>query len=102
MARTPRASVPKTTGQGISRLSYQKGRRLSGKDDVPSVKSSSGPGQGSSRSYGKFETTTKVDPINVSYGDTIEPTDLKDIEGMFKGGPPKGPKLSHGKERKLK
>ena len=62
MARTPRATVSKTSGQGISRLSYQKGRSLGGNigavkaagikmDAGPDIK---GPGStGGKRSYGK-------------------------------------------------
>lgn len=80
MARAPRASVSKTSGQGISRLSYQKGRKLGNtgaqaiaKVDTPDVKST--------RSYGKSEGKYPSG-INVSYGDTIEPGDLEDVRKL--------------------
>jgi hypothetical protein len=81
MARTPRATVSKTSGQGTSRLAYQKTRSLTKGADVPSVK---GPGKldmSAPRSYGK-SGPVGTDPsgkMNVSYGDTFDPTDLADI-----------------------
>ena len=90
MARTPRASVSKTSGQGISRLSYQRGRKLAG--GTPDIKSpretsfgsesSSGRSRGKARDYGK-----QVEGLNVSYGETFHPTDLDDIENSFKDSP---------------
>jgi len=83
MARTPRASVSKTSGQGVSRLSYQKGRSL-GKTDAPSVGKGDTPkleggGGGSNRSYGKSGLDQGM---NISYGDTYEPTDLADVQAL--------------------
>lgn len=86
MARAP-SRVSKTTGQGVSRRAYQTSYALGqkGTGEVPGtgLKFTTGQSaQGRSREYGK----TKVDPgrkINVSYGDTIEPTDLADINRMY-------------------
>lgn len=79
MARTPRASVSKTSGQGVSRLAYKVGHELgnrgSGSEFKSTLKAPSGK-----RDYGKLDTKGS---FNVSYGDTVEPGDLKDIEAMF-------------------
>lgn len=40
MARTPRASVPKTSGQGVSRRAYQQGYAL--RNQGPKVKTEAG------------------------------------------------------------
>ena len=93
MARTPRASVSKTSGQAISRGAYQKTRSLTKNASIPSVK---GPGKldlSTPRGYGK---TSKVgaDPsgsMNVSYGDTFDPTDLADITAQDPQKAPKNP-----------
>lgn len=97
MARAPRASVSKTSGQGISRLGYQKARTLGG-----NISSAAGGGLGSGRSSGgggggeKIGTTgTGRDyskqlklfgspPMDVAFGDTNapEPGDLSGIKGM--------------------
>lgn len=96
MARAPRASVSKTSGQGVSRRAYQSAYRLgqhgsaaSGLKAKTSVDGSS-PGGGSSpkygpRNYGKGETPH----FNVSYGDTMEPGDLADIMALGEGSPPR-------------
>lgn len=101
MARAPRARVSQTSGQGISRLSYQKGYSLG------NMKGSAAPGVST-----KFEGTDKREyskkqeypaGINVSYGDTIEPTDLKDTKAMFASKPTKsGVSTATGKAKKLK
>ncbi len=86
MARTPRATVSKTSGQGVSRLAYQQAYRSRNKssplDSGPSVSSDSSK---ASREYGKSSKPKKFEPktgreFNVSYGDTYHPTDLADIE----------------------
>lgn len=99
MARTPRATVSKSSGQGVSRLSYQRGRSLAGLDDAPKV-SARFSSSSDSRNYGK--TDTPKGSMNVSYGDTYEPTDLKDVENMFRGAPAKGPSLKPTKSKGLK
>jgi hypothetical protein len=91
MPRAPRASVSKTSGQGISRLSYQKGYALKGgAESGLSAKFPSGGGQ--ERSYAKKGSAAKpekAEGINVSYGDTYEPTDLGDIEALGERQVPK-------------
>jgi len=107
MARTPRASVSKTSGQGVSRLSYQKGRNLGG--NIGSVKASGikmdagpdikGPGTlGSKRSYGKDE----AGGMNISYGETISPTDLADVKALGELKLPRTKPLGSVKSKQLK
>lgn len=88
MARAPRASVSKTSGQGISRLSYQKGYRMKG--GAPGLKSEFTKGESDNR-YAKRKTPKpeKAAGINISYGDTYEPTDLADIKALGEREPPK-------------
>lgn len=102
MARAPRASVSKTSGQGVSRLSYQKGRSLGKSADAPSVKFSSGGGGSSSREYSKIGGKSEVKPsFNVDYGSTFDPRNLDETNQMFQGKP-KHSNLSPGKGKKLK
>jgi hypothetical protein len=73
MARAPRGTVPMTSGQGISRLSYQKAYSLGG--GPPPVR---GPGTlGTSSSFGKSSTPSMAAPqnsgIHVDYGATMDP-----------------------------
>ena len=58
MARTPRATVSKTSGQGVSRLSYQKSRNLAG--GTPAVKDSTKVDMnfGGTRGMSRPRTTT--------------------------------------------
>ena len=100
MARTPRAKVSKTSGAGVSRLSYQRGYAMGnrgggGKAPASDIKFESGD-----REYGKTkgEYSSKM---NVSYGDTIFPSDIKDIEGAYKGKPAKGLNLVPRSAKKL-
>jgi hypothetical protein len=72
MARTPRASVAKTSGQGVSRLAYQKAYRSTHGADTPKVDRVAKTGGKSS----------VIGDMNVSYGDTFEPTDLGDIKEL--------------------
>jgi hypothetical protein len=108
MARAPRAKVSKTSGQGVSRLSYQKGYALgnrgtssAGVKDAPSVDNA----RSDSRS-GYSKGRSKLDSaggINISYGDTIDPTNLVDVEGLAKRKPPKDSGLlKPGKPFKIK
>lgn len=89
MARTPRARVPKSSGQGVSRLAYQKSYDLGnrGTGGLADFKTST-QDTPKRRSYGKSGETKG---INVSYGETYEPTDLTDVEALGKGGSPAKP-----------
>ena len=99
MARTPRAKVSKTSGQGISRPSYQKGYALKG--DGPSVDTKFSKGEAPRRQYGK--TAKASGPgFNVSYGDTLEPTDLEDVKALGEGKPQKSWDLGRKAGKKLK
>jgi hypothetical protein len=75
MARKPRASVPKTSGQGISRLAYQKGRALGNKGEQAAARSGKAPSLGETRSYAK----EGKGEFNVQYGGMF---DIKDVEEM--------------------
>lgn len=79
MARAPRAKVPKTSGQGISRLAYQKGRALGGEIKIGAGSSGGGSDP---RRYDKKAQSIETPPINISYGDTYEPTDLADVKAL--------------------
>jgi len=96
MARAPRAAVSKTSGQGVSRLSYQKSYALKG--GSPGLKASFSKGDSDERSYAKKKAPRpeKAGGINVSYGDTYFPTDIKDIEAV---GERQVPKTKVGSQR---
>lgn len=100
MARAPYAKVSLTSGQGVSRLSYQKGRALARSGDAPQVK---GKFTGPDLEYGKGKSgSSQKTSMNVSYGDTYGPTDLNDITAMSalkpaKSGVPNKP----GRTKKL-
>jgi len=53
MARAPRAHVPKTSGQGIERLAYQKGYALGNKGKQGRARKGKSPSTGETRSYAK-------------------------------------------------
>ncbi len=93
MARTPRATVSKTSGQGTSRLAYQKTRALTKNANVPQIKGPGAIGQSPSTyaKGGPTMTPMKSDPMNVSYGDTFDPTDIADITGADPKRPPRNP-----------
>lgn len=88
MARAPRASVSKSSGQGVSRYSYQKGRQLgnkgSGAAGDTSIDTKFGGGSakstGGGHSYAKGNKTAS--DINVSYGGTITPSDIEDVKAL--------------------
>jgi len=101
MARTPRATVPQTSGQGTSRLAYQKVRALTKNANVPQVK---GPGMlGGSSSYAKSAGGSPAAPVappmNISYGDVTGndqpdpavPVGLQGIAGADPKRPPRNP-----------
>lgn len=94
MAKAPSAKVSKTSGQGVSRLSYQKGRALSGKTGGASTGIDASFGKSELGSGGNRYAKSDVKPeqaggFNVSYGDTIMPTDLEDVKAMGEGAAPK-------------
>jgi hypothetical protein len=102
MARATRARVSKTSGAGVSRLSYQRGYSMGNRNTADSgtgVKFESGD-----REYAKSGKIKGDYPsgMNISYGETLFPTDLKDLESAYKGKPGKGLKLTPGKSKKLK
>lgn len=104
MAKAPSAKVAKTSGQGVSRLSYQKGRSLGNRGtaspgDTPSISLQS---SSQKTDYGKTGKVKYPAGINVSYGDTYEPTDLKDIQALGQRTPPKGFKNTRMKGKTLK
>lgn len=87
MARSPRASVSKTSGQGVSRLSYQKayslgnrGKSAGPSESVTSAKTST-QDTARRRDYGKLDLKAGM---NVSYGTTFEPGDLNDLKALAK------------------
>lgn len=99
MARASRAKVSKTSGQGVKRLSYQKGYDLSRKNPTAgSVRWDAPEDVKLGRQYGKGDGGK----INVSYGDTLAIGDLSDIEDVAKRKPAKGLSLVPGKGKKFK
>ena len=106
MARTPRSSVSKTSGQGISRLSYQKGYSLGNKGsgasagvrtefDTPDADA------GGSRNYAKGGGGKGG--MNISYGETLPIGDLEDVKKLYRGKPGKSwLDLVPGKQKKMK
>lgn len=85
MARSPRAKVGKTSGQGVSRRAYQTAYSL-GNHGTGSEFRASNKQPADRRNYGKLEAPTD---FNVSYGDTMEPGDLEDIKQIAKRQLPK-------------
>jgi hypothetical protein len=83
MARSPRARVSKTSGQGVSRYSYQKGHAL-GNSGTGSEFNASVKKPADKRNYGKLDVGSG---FNVSYGNTIEPGDLDDIKEIARRKP---------------
>lgn len=89
MARAPRARVSQTSGQGVSRLSYQKGRQLGnyGSATPPGVNTKFESSKDKRRTYVKGQKYPSG--INVSYGDTLNPSDLEGVNRTFLDKPPK-------------
>ena len=89
MAKAPSAKVSKTSGQGVSRLSYQKGRSLGNKGmsspggvkDSAKIELKSGRGPGRP----KKDKADGKGGINISYGDTLPISTLKDVQEYGKG-----------------
>lgn len=94
MARAPRATVPKTTGAGISRLSYQQGYAKGNRGSaaaggaVPGVQGGSQSITDESLRRGGRAKFEKGDgDINVSYGDTLPIGDLTDVKAAAQSKP---------------
>lgn len=69
MARSPRATVSKTSGQGVSRLSYQKGYALKPGGATPKVSLSMGStGDNQDRDYAKGKQPAKESVVANLYG----------------------------------
>ena len=95
MARTPRAVVSKTSGQGTGRYSYQNAYELG-------AKGTGAPGKNALRMdqslVSKSSRTSKVEPVdvdtkwNISYGDTWGKT-WAEAKHKDKNKPPRGPKI---------
>lgn len=91
--RAPRTTVSKTSGQAISRGSYQRAYELGqrGTGGMAEFRNT-----GSKRDYAKGKAKPdKEGSINISYGETYEPTDLADVEALGKGGPGRPPSSKH-------
>lgn len=106
MARAPGAKVTKTSGQGVSRKSYQAGYRLRNQANTPKVKvdklSDDGGGSSSGRSYGK-STHKGGGKMNIDYGNVDMPSNLDEVLDMYKGSAPR-PTITDksGPSKKLK
>ena len=102
MARAPRAKVSMTSGQGVSRLSYQKAYAMKG--DGPKVDTKFSTAKDSERQYGKTKVNAKGSGpgFNVSYGDTYRPTDIEDVKALGEGKPDKGWDLGRKASKKPK
>ena len=80
MARTPRGtSVPKTTGQGISRGIYQTDYTLKGGAIGGGVKKAKVP-KGTDSERNRYAKKGKEgDDFNVEYGGMFQPEDVKEL-----------------------
>lgn len=84
MARAPRAKVSATSGQGVSRLSYQKGYALGNKGSGSPGSSVSTKFQAAeSRAGREYDKQKYPGGIDISYGDTLNPTDLAETKKIF-------------------
>jgi hypothetical protein len=100
MARAPRAKVSVSSGQGVSRKAYQTAYRLGGDARVKGEFSAGSAG--GERPYAKKKSKADYPKgINISYGDTYEPTDLADVKAIAERKPPKGWKTG-GRKTKMK
>jgi hypothetical protein len=87
MARAPRAHVPKTSGQGISRLSYQKTRNLTEDIKASGIKMPAKEEPPKKERYAKSKPSEAK--MNVDYANTFKPRNLKDVEELGALRPPK-------------
>jgi len=90
MAKAYSSQVTKTSGSSISRGAYQKVRDMM-RDRAPQATGNFDLGE--RREYSKKKLSVKPEEakgFNVSYGDTFEPTDLKDVKALGEGKPDKG------------
>lgn len=109
MARAPRARIPKSTGQGVSRLSYQRSYDLAHKGDAPKIarspamkdaKASKATGGGGRTEYAKGGKGGGSSGVNIA------PYMFSDIEAIreFGSGVTNKPsaRLEPGEVKKLK
>jgi hypothetical protein len=89
--------VSKTSGQGVSRKAYQSAYALGqhGRGSGGASHSALKSEDGDTRQYSKKDVSEPKTNLkfNVSYGDTYEPTDLKDLKAMFAEKPNKASKM---------
>lgn len=88
MARTPRASVSATSGQGVSRYAYNKRYEMT-RGAAPQVK-----GEGMTPTLNKGREYSKGDAkypykMHVSYGSTLAPSSLDDVKALAERKPSK-------------
>jgi hypothetical protein len=104
MARTPRATVSKTSGQGVSRLAYQKAYRSRNSPDMPKVKMEAGGSSASKRDYGKSSSGTDYDAgiFTADYGSTLRPSNLEDVKELGNLKPSKPDVSVERQAKKLK
>jgi hypothetical protein len=98
MARAPRAKVSQSSGQGVSRLSYQRGYALGNRGTGSTGSGVSTKFSNESKSSREYEKQKYPGGINVSFGDTSNPTDLAETKTIFAGKPPSAG--NYGKTRK--
>lgn len=98
MARAPRSSVSKTSGQGVARKAYQGSYQMGPRASMDRLDLPDQPSGKVARSYGKGEKSD----INVSYGDTLPISTLDDVDRYAKEKPAKGLSLVPKKAKKLK
>lgn len=91
MARSPRSKVPKTSGAGVSRLSYQKGYAMGNRG-----RGHSGSAGAASVDYDASESKAgaprakplgKSPGMNISYGETLPIGSLEDIKAVAERKP---------------
>jgi hypothetical protein len=82
MARTPRAKVAKTAGQGVSRLAYQKGYALK-RGQAPKIKAAKRAAQAApdKRSYGKQGKPAGSGDIDIAYDVNLPLDELFETPG---------------------
>jgi len=101
MARATRAKVSMTSGQGVSRLSYQKAYDMRAAAPKVDTKFSAPDGP---RQYGKGKSSeSKGSGINVDYEYTIPIRNLDSVKAAYSGKPAKSEvKLKHSSAKKYK
>jgi hypothetical protein len=97
MAKAPSARVPKTSGQGVSRLSYQKGYALGNKGaqggKPPSVGGYDDSSVKTGKSYAKGDSGGDAG-LDFSYGENLAPGNINSFDDVKAYGKLKQPKAS--------